>query len=128
VIVTDLRQRCTVHRVIPGNYDTPRRGVRTTVFGEKRMKSSFDLENKTNSNKHTSTPRVKVENNELLDWRKKQLAELQTEQSRQTELKLRMGRSPLMVIRTGMELKLTSLRIPPMAMRMEMGLKSRKQL
>ncbi|KAH8802257.1 alpha-ketoglutarate-dependent sulfonate dioxygenase [Hyaloscypha sp. PMI_1271] len=27
--------RCTVHRVIPGNYDAPRRGIRTTVFGEK---------------------------------------------------------------------------------------------
>ncbi|PMD15047.1 TauD-domain-containing protein [Hyaloscypha hepaticicola] len=27
--------RCTVHRVIPGNYDAPRRGVRTTVFGER---------------------------------------------------------------------------------------------
>jgi sulfonate dioxygenase len=28
--------RCTVHRVIPGFYTTPRSGVRTTVFGEKR--------------------------------------------------------------------------------------------
>jgi alpha-ketoglutarate-dependent taurine dioxygenase len=27
--------RCTVHRVIPGTYDAPRRGIRTTVFGEK---------------------------------------------------------------------------------------------
>ncbi|RVX71023.1 hypothetical protein B0A52_03388 [Exophiala mesophila] len=27
--------RCTLHRVIPGNYDAPRRGIRTTVFGEK---------------------------------------------------------------------------------------------
>jgi sulfonate dioxygenase len=28
--------RCTLHRVIPGTYKEPRRGVRTTVFGEKR--------------------------------------------------------------------------------------------
>jgi alpha-ketoglutarate-dependent taurine dioxygenase len=28
--------RCTLHRVIPGRYKEPRRGVRTTVFGEKR--------------------------------------------------------------------------------------------
>ena len=29
--------RCTVHRVIPGKYASgSRRGVRTTVFGEKR--------------------------------------------------------------------------------------------
>ncbi|CAI4212043.1 unnamed protein product [Parascedosporium putredinis] len=27
--------RCTVHRVIPGTYEGPRRGIRTTVFGEK---------------------------------------------------------------------------------------------
>ncbi|BDD61526.1 hypothetical protein MPDQ_001549 [Monascus purpureus] len=27
--------RCTLHRVIPGSYEGPRRGVRTTVFGEK---------------------------------------------------------------------------------------------
>ncbi|KAJ9312927.1 hypothetical protein DTO271D3_6841 [Paecilomyces variotii] len=27
--------RCTVHRVIPGKYKQPRRGIRTTVFGEK---------------------------------------------------------------------------------------------
>ncbi|KIW73313.1 hypothetical protein PV04_01444 [Phialophora macrospora] len=27
--------RCTVHRVIPGTYDASRRGIRTTVFGEK---------------------------------------------------------------------------------------------
>lgn len=31
--------RCTVHRVIPGTYKEPRRGVRTTVFGEKRKGS-----------------------------------------------------------------------------------------
>lgn len=30
-------QRCSLHRVIPGNYPSgARRGVRTTVFGEKR--------------------------------------------------------------------------------------------
>ena len=30
-------QRATLHRVIPGNYPTgARRGIRTTVFGEKR--------------------------------------------------------------------------------------------
>jgi sulfonate dioxygenase len=28
--------RCTLHRVIPGTYKEKRRGVRTTVFGEKR--------------------------------------------------------------------------------------------
>ena len=28
--------RCTVHRVIPGSYEAPRRGIRTTVFGDKR--------------------------------------------------------------------------------------------
>ena len=28
--------RCTVHRVIPGRYKGNRRGIRTTVFGEKR--------------------------------------------------------------------------------------------
>lgn len=28
--------RAVVHRVIPGTYKEPRRGVRTTVFGEKR--------------------------------------------------------------------------------------------
>ena len=28
--------RCTLHRVIPGTYETVRRGIRTTVFGEKR--------------------------------------------------------------------------------------------
>jgi sulfonate dioxygenase len=28
--------RCTNHRVIPGAYEAPRRGIRTTVFGEKR--------------------------------------------------------------------------------------------
>lgn len=28
--------RCTVHRVIPGRYEASRRGIRTTVFGEKR--------------------------------------------------------------------------------------------
>ncbi|OQU97898.1 hypothetical protein CLAIMM_03764 [Cladophialophora immunda] len=27
--------RCTAHRVIPGTYDSPRKGIRTTVFGEK---------------------------------------------------------------------------------------------
>lgn len=27
--------RCSAHRVIPGTYDAPRRGIRTTVFGEK---------------------------------------------------------------------------------------------
>lgn len=27
--------RAVVHRVIPGSYETPRRGIRTTVFGEK---------------------------------------------------------------------------------------------
>ncbi|KAJ5794747.1 Taurine catabolism dioxygenase TauD/TfdA [Penicillium paradoxum] len=27
--------RCTLHRVIPGSYKGPRRGIRTTVFGEK---------------------------------------------------------------------------------------------
>ena len=27
--------RATVHRVIPGSYEAPRRGIRTTVFGEK---------------------------------------------------------------------------------------------
>ncbi|KAK1757852.1 putative alpha-ketoglutarate-dependent sulfonate dioxygenase [Echria macrotheca] len=27
--------RCTLHRVIPGSYEAPRRGIRTTVFGEK---------------------------------------------------------------------------------------------
>ncbi|KAK7445970.1 alpha-ketoglutarate-dependent sulfonate dioxygenase [Colletotrichum acutatum] len=27
--------RCTIHRVIPGTYDGPRKGIRTTVFGEK---------------------------------------------------------------------------------------------
>ncbi|KAL2001890.1 hypothetical protein VTN02DRAFT_1045 [Thermoascus thermophilus] len=29
--------RCTVHRVIPGSYKEPRRGIRTTVFGEKLL-------------------------------------------------------------------------------------------
>src|SRR3569833_4422621 len=28
--------RCTLHRVIPGSYEAPRRGIRTTVFGEQR--------------------------------------------------------------------------------------------
>jgi sulfonate dioxygenase len=28
--------RATLHRVIPGTYKGPRRGVRTTIFGEKR--------------------------------------------------------------------------------------------
>lgn len=28
--------RCTAHRVIPGRYEAPRKGIRTTVFGEKR--------------------------------------------------------------------------------------------
>jgi hypothetical protein len=28
--------RCTNHRVIPGTYEAPRKGIRTTVFGEKR--------------------------------------------------------------------------------------------
>ncbi|KAH7148340.1 alpha-ketoglutarate-dependent sulfonate dioxygenase [Dactylonectria macrodidyma] len=27
--------RCVLHRVIPGTYEAPRRGIRTTVFGEK---------------------------------------------------------------------------------------------
>ncbi|KAI1256827.1 hypothetical protein MGN70_001954 [Eutypa lata] len=27
--------RCVLHRVIPGRYEAPRRGIRTTVFGEK---------------------------------------------------------------------------------------------
>ena len=27
--------RCTIHRVIPGTYKGARRGIRTTVFGEK---------------------------------------------------------------------------------------------
>ncbi|KAK0751656.1 alpha-ketoglutarate-dependent sulfonate dioxygenase [Schizothecium vesticola] len=27
--------RCTLHRVIPGTYTAPRRGIRTTIFGEK---------------------------------------------------------------------------------------------
>ncbi|KIX07142.1 uncharacterized protein Z518_05119 [Rhinocladiella mackenziei CBS 650.93] len=27
--------RCTLHRVIPGTYEGPRKGIRTTVFGEK---------------------------------------------------------------------------------------------
>jgi sulfonate dioxygenase len=28
--------RCSVHRVIPGTYEGNRKGIRTTVFGEKR--------------------------------------------------------------------------------------------
>lgn len=35
--VTNECPRCVAHRVIPGSYETPRRGVRTTVYGEKRM-------------------------------------------------------------------------------------------
>ncbi|KAG4222480.1 hypothetical protein PC116_g29046 [Phytophthora cactorum] len=31
--------RCVLHRVIPGSYESPRRGIRTTVFGEKRKYS-----------------------------------------------------------------------------------------
>jgi sulfonate dioxygenase len=33
--------RCTLHRVIPGFYGGGRRGVRTTVFGEKRTLESL---------------------------------------------------------------------------------------
>ena len=28
--------RCSAHRVIPGTYEGNRKGIRTTVFGEKR--------------------------------------------------------------------------------------------
>ena len=35
------KQRCTVHRVIPGSYKGPRSGIRTTVFGEKRESPCF---------------------------------------------------------------------------------------
>lgn len=37
-------QRITIHRVIPGNYSPgSRRGIRTTVFGEKRKLTCFLL-------------------------------------------------------------------------------------
>ena len=36
IILTHLSNRAVVHRVIPGTYEAPRRGIRTTVFGEKR--------------------------------------------------------------------------------------------
>lgn len=40
--VPDRGHSCTLHRVIPGTYDAPRKGIRTTVFGEKRkMSQSF---------------------------------------------------------------------------------------
>jgi sulfonate dioxygenase len=32
--------RCVVHRVIPGRFEGTRRGIRTTVFGEKRTNHS----------------------------------------------------------------------------------------
>jgi hypothetical protein len=36
--------RCTIHRVIPGKYASgTRRGIRTTVFGEKRKNDSAGL-------------------------------------------------------------------------------------
>ena len=35
--------RCTNHRAIPGSYEAPRRGIRTTVFGEKRKSFFFPL-------------------------------------------------------------------------------------
>ncbi|KAJ5938535.1 hypothetical protein N7466_001669 [Penicillium verhagenii] len=39
--------RCTLHRVIPGTYKGTRRGIRTTVFGEKlRVVNSADSEKK----------------------------------------------------------------------------------
>lgn len=31
--------RCVIHRVIPGSYKSPRRGIRTTVFSEKRKQT-----------------------------------------------------------------------------------------
>lgn len=39
--------RCTLHRVIPGTYEGPRRGVRTTVFGEKRKWPTEGISNST---------------------------------------------------------------------------------
>lgn len=38
---TDMYERCTLHRVIPGTYEGNRRGIRTTVFGEKRQPISL---------------------------------------------------------------------------------------
>jgi hypothetical protein len=66
-VVSDLEnQRCTVHRVIPGNYDAPRRGVRTTVFGEKRARHQVPVARSWTDNlQHISTRTVRVENNEL---------------------------------------------------------------
>ncbi|KAJ4265018.1 hypothetical protein NW762_005261 [Fusarium torreyae] len=63
--------RCVVHRVIPGNYETPRRGIRTTVFGEKpyydpasegrlerekRLRSEVEKETKGSENPSADTP------------------------------------------------------------------------
>ncbi|PMD63500.1 TauD-domain-containing protein [Hyaloscypha bicolor E] len=53
-----VRWKCTVHRVIPGNYDAPRRGVTTTVVGEKPY---FDQKKKAALNGNTnSTTGVKT--------------------------------------------------------------------
>lgn len=48
LLITRRDNRCTLHRVIPGNYPAEqRRGIRTTVFGEKRKflhcQTSHDL-------------------------------------------------------------------------------------
>jgi hypothetical protein len=66
-VVADLEnQRCTVHRVIPENYDAPRRGVRTTVVGEKRARHRIPVARSLTDNlQHISTRRVRVENSEL---------------------------------------------------------------
>lgn len=54
--------RCVLHRVIPGTYNKPRRGIRTTVFGEKRKSSlEFFLLALANSLKRSTILRVKAE-------------------------------------------------------------------
>jgi hypothetical protein len=65
-VVADLEnQRCTVHRVIPGNYDAPRRGDRTTVFGEKRARYQIPVARSWTDNlQHILTRTARVESNE----------------------------------------------------------------
>ena len=41
--VPDRGRSCTIHRVIPGTYEGPRKGIRTTVFGEKRKMLNHGL-------------------------------------------------------------------------------------
>jgi sulfonate dioxygenase len=69
----NLLRRCSLHRVIPGTYKGTRRGVRTTVFGEKRNSysirpSAWERQSLTEW-QHILILPVKVDGRDKMDWK-----------------------------------------------------------